>query len=131
MSAGSTQDKWYLVQVDMDHLGPVLIRNYGLCHCQWYIRQYEDCKKYPTMKCQFWPEIRTKDQGGTLGEMLSVRTSKVHKLLQNNQTYMWYQDDISLAEHRLVGPLQFGTTGRNKLKYTNMIDEKRGKELEK
>ena len=44
---------------------------------------------------------------------------------------MWYQDDISLADHNLVGPFQFGTSGRKKLKYPNMIDEKKWKVLEK
>ena len=43
---------------------------------------------------------------------------------------MWYQDDISLAEHMMVGPFQFGTIGRKKLKYHNMIDEIQWKELE-
>ena len=83
------------------------------------------------MKCRFWPEIRANNQDGTLGNTFPVRPSKVHNLLQKNQTYVWYQDDISLVEHRLVGPLQFGTTGINKLKYPNMIDEKQWKELEK
>ena len=83
------------------------------------------------MKCRFWPEIRMNNQDGTLGKMLSVRPSKLHNLLQKNQTCVWYQDDISLADHRLVGPFQFGTTGRNKLKYPNMIDKQQLKELEK
>ena len=53
-------------------------------------------EKNPTMKCRFWTEIRTKNQDGTLENMLSVRLSKVHKLLQNiqnmcgtNMTYPW------------------------------------------
>ena len=81
------------------------------------------------MKCRFWLEIRTNNQDGNLGKMFPVRPSKVHKLLKNNQTYMWYQDGISFAENRLVGTFQFGTTGRNKLKYPNMIDEKQWKLL--
>ena len=44
---------------------------------------------------------------------------------------MWYQDDIYLAKHRLVEPFQLVTTGRNKLKQPNMINEKQCKELEK
>ena len=56
---------------------------------------------------------------------------RVNRLLQRYHTYVWYQDDISLSNHRLVGPLQFGTTGRNKLKYPNLIDKKQWKELEK
>ena len=44
---------------------------------------------------------------------------------------MWFQDDISLSNHRQVDPFQFGTTGRKKLKYPNFIEEKHWKALEK
>ena len=65
--------------------------------------------KYPTMECLSWPEISRNNQGGTLRNILPVRASKVHILLQNNQTYVWYQYEIFLANHRLVGPFQFGS----------------------
>ena len=83
------------------------------------------------MKCRFWPEIKTKNQDGNLGNMLPVILGKVHNLLKKNQTYVWYQNDISLAKYRLVGPFQFGTTGRKKLKHPDMIDKKQWKVLEK
>ena len=73
-------------------------------------------EKNPTMKCRFWTEIRTKNQDGTLENMLPARPSKVHNILKNNQTYVWYQDDISLDDHIMVGTSQFGTSGRKKLK---------------
>ena len=63
--------------------------------------------------------------------MLTVIPSKIQNLLQNNQTYVWCQYDISLAEHKLFGLSQFVTTGRKKLEYPNMIDVKQWKELEK
>ena len=63
--------------------------------------------------------------------MLTVRPLRVNGFLPRYHEYMWYQDVISLANHRLVGPFQFGTTGRNKLKHPNMIDDKQWKELEK
>ena len=44
--------------------------------------------------------------------------------LNKLQGYVWCQDDISLADHRLVGPFQFGATGRKKLKYPNVINNK-------
>ena len=113
MSAGLTHTKWYLLQVDMDQSGPFFMSNYGLYHFQWNLRKHEYCKKYPTMACRFWTEIRTKNQGGTLVNILLVRPSKAQNLLPKNQTYVCYQDDISLAEHRLVVTFQFGKTGRN------------------
>ena len=88
MYAGSTWTKRYLVLMDTDQSYPVDMKNYGVYHFQWYIRKYEDCNKYPTMECFFCPEIRMKNQDGTLGNMLPVRPSKVQNLLQNNQTYV-------------------------------------------
>ena len=70
-------------------------------------------------------------QDGTVGIMLPVRPLRVNNLLQKHQKYVWYQDDISLSEYMLIGPLQFGATGRKKLKYPNMTEEKQWKELEK
>ena len=37
---------------------------------------------------------------------------RVKGFLQRYKTYVWYKDDISLAKNRLVGPFQFGITGR-------------------
>ena len=62
---------------------------------------------------------------------LPVIPSNVQNLIQKNHTYVWYQDDISLDEHRLVETIQFWTTGRKKLKYSNIINEKQWKELDK
>ena len=76
------------------------------------------------MECSFWPEIREIQQDVTLGNMWPVRQLIVNDFLKERQGCVWYQDEIYLAEHRLVGPFQFGTTGRNKSKYPNMIDNK-------
>ena len=76
------------------------------------------------MEFRLWPEIKTKNQDGALGNMSPVIPSKVRNQLRDNKTYVWYQDDISLEEHRLAGSLQFGTIEINKLKYPKMIDDK-------
>ena len=83
------------------------------------------------MECRFWAEIITNNQYNTLGKMLSGIPIKLQNLMQNNHTYVCYQDDIFVDEHRLFGLLQFGTTGINKLKYPNMIDKKQWNELVK
>ena len=70
-------------------------------------------------------------QYGTLGNMWLVRPLRVDDFLKRLQGCVWYQDDISLIEHSLVGPLKFVTTGINKLKYPIMIDKKQWKALEK
>ena len=67
------------------------------------------------MEYYFWTEIRKIQQDGTLGKMWQVRLIQVNDFLKKFQGYVWFQYDISLADHRLVGTFQFGTTGRNKL----------------
>ena len=94
-------------------------------------KKIQGLQKNPTTECRFWPETRTNNQDGTMVKMFSVIPSKVHNLLQKNQTYVWYQDDISLSEHSLVGTIQLGTTGRKKLKYPNMVDVKQWMEFVK
>ena len=61
---------------------------------------------------------------GTLGKIFPVRPLGVNGFLQIYQEYVWYQDYISLAEHRLIGSFQFGTIVRKKLKQPNMINYK-------
>ena len=111
----------------MDKSDPIFIRYYEVYQFWWYVRHHEDCTHNRTMECSFWPEIREMNQDVTLGKMLPVIPLKVNGFLQRYQTYVWYQYYISLGEHRLVGPIQFGTTGRNKLKHPNIIDKKQWK----
>ena len=106
------------------------MREYGVYCFRWYIRQYEYCTKHLTTECSFWTEIIKTNQVGTLGKILPVIPSNVHNLPQEIHTFMWYQDDISLAGHILFRPFHFGTTVRNKLKPTNIIEEKQWKESE-
>ena len=127
IAVGSTQAKWYLVQVDMDQSDPVDTTNHGVYCYRWYIIQYDNCNKYPTVECQFWIEIRMNNQDSKLVDMFLVRPSKVHNLLQKNKTYLWYQDYISLYKHKVFGTIEFGTAGRKKLKYPNMINDKQWK----
>ena len=54
-------------------------------------------------------------QDGPLGNMCPVRPLQVNDFLKERKGHVWYQYGISLAYHSLVGPFQFGTTGRNKL----------------
>ena len=60
-------------------------------------------------------------QDGTLVNMWPMRPLRVNDFLKKRQGYVWYQNDIYLAEHKLVGQLKLGTIGRNKLKCPNMV----------
>ena len=55
---------------------------------------------------------------------MPVKPLRINDFLQKYQKYVWYQDEISQEEHKLVGPFQFWETGRNKLIPPNMIEEK-------
>ena len=48
----------------------------------------------------------------------------MNEFLKKIQVYVWYHDDIYLDDNRLVGSFQFGTSGKNKLKQLNTIEEK-------
>ena len=122
--SGSSQAKWYLIQVYMHKSYPVTMRGYGVYHYQWYFIEYEYLTKHPTMRCQFCTETINNNQGVMLGNMLPIKPSSVHNLPQKNHTYVWYQDYISLEDHRLVVPLKFGKTGINQLKFPNIIEYK-------
>ena len=63
--------------------------------------------------------------------MWPVRPLRVNNFFEKFQGYVWYQDDISLANNRLVGPFQFGKIGRNKIKYLKMIDHKQRRKWRK
>ena len=73
------------------------------------------------MEFHFGPEIREMNQDGTLGKMWPMRPLRVTEFLKKSQGYVWYQNDIYLAEHRLIGQLELGKNGRNKLKCPNMV----------
>jgi hypothetical protein len=105
-SVGSFQDKWFLVQVDLDETDPQLALQFGRYHCRWYIRHCEDSHKELTRRCRFWPEIH-EVQDGVLSTMLAVRPDKVLKFLKSRNDVAWYQLDVDLAEHKLVGPFNF------------------------
>ena len=114
--ARSTQAKWYLVQVDMDQLDPIDMRDYGVYRCRWYIRYHKDFTPNCAIEFIIWPETIEIKQDGTLGKMLPVRPLRVNGFLKRYQTYVWYQDEISLDKHSLVVPFQLGTTERKRLK---------------
>ena len=72
MSAGPTQTKWYLVQMDMYQSCSASIRNYEVYECRWYIIHHKDLNKHPTAECRFLTDIREMQQYGALGNMLPV-----------------------------------------------------------
>ena len=72
ISAGSTKDKWYLIQVDMDQYDMVALRDYGVYLWRCYTRHHEECTQHWKTECCLWTDIREMEQDGTIGEMLHV-----------------------------------------------------------
>ena len=56
---------------------------------------------------------------------MASETTKSEWFLNKLRVYVWYQDDVFLAEDRLVVTFQFGATGSKKLQYLNMINNKK------
>ena len=83
------------------------------------------------MVCCFWPEIIIRNQDGTIGKIYPVKPLKLNNLLKKNHICVWYQDEISLADNRLLRPFKTFTTGRNKIKYPNMVEDNHWKALKK
>ena len=51
-----------------------------------------------------------------LEKMFPERPTRVKYFLRKYQKYVWYQDDISLSDYRLVNPFQFVATVIEELK---------------
>ena len=82
IAAGSSQAKWYLVQVDSYQLDMVSTRYYGVYQLKWYTRHHEDCNQHRTMECHFWMEIREMNRDETFGKMFPVRPLRINGFLQ-------------------------------------------------
>ena len=107
------------------------MREYGVYHCQWYVIHHEYRNRYPTEELRFWKEIIEIKQYDKIGKMWPVRPLKLNDFLKTRKGYLRFHNEISLIEHRLVGPAQFGITGIKKRKYPKTIEEKQWKAFEK
>ena len=57
------------------------------------------------MEFHFWIEIREIQLDGTLVKMVLVRPLLLNDLLNKRQVFVWYHDEISLANNSMVGIL--------------------------
>ena len=55
-------------------------------------------------------------------KMFLVITIRLNGSLKKHHEYIWYQDDIYLEDHRLVGLLQSRISRGGKLKHPNSIE---------
>ena len=109
---GTLQFRWYLVQVDEDNTNPIAAREFGVYRVRWYIPHHQDLTKRTLAECRWWPEIREQiptTSGARAGKHLPTQPNKAQKLIDTDDTVMWFQDDVHLAEFRLVGPFDFST----------------------
>ena len=94
----------------------VAMREYSVYRFRWYTIYHGGFNKHPTTDYCFCTEIREIQKDNTIIKMFSVRTLQVNEILKKIWVCVWYQDDIYLAYHILVGTFQLGTTVRKKLK---------------
>ena len=70
----------------------------------------------------YFVAVDQRDEAGwQTWKILPAIPLRVNNFLRKYQKYVCYQDDIFMVEHSLVVPFQFGSTGRKKFKYPNMI----------
>ena len=126
---GEQSARWYLVQVDLDETDPHAAKQVGRYHCKWYVRHVDDSREMATRNARFWPEIHV-IRDGVLAEMILVRPNKVATFLRDKgrQKYVWYQDEVSLAEDQLVGPFDF-KSGTQDQPRQNRVDSAQWDEL--
>ncbi len=101
---GAAFETWYVVQVDLDRCSVTAMRDYGTYRCRWYVRHWDDARRYPIRECRFWPEIHKCDPDGTPGPIVPVKPFRVQRYLDTNPDHIWYQHDVCLSECRLAGP---------------------------
>ena len=68
------------------------------------------------MECIFLVDIIEIKYNCTLGIFLPLRPLRVNSFLQKYQEYVWYYDDFSLVDHRMLGPFHFGERKNKEIK---------------
>jgi hypothetical protein len=58
--------------------------------------------------CRFYPLVRELQKGGWPGAMIMVGPTQVEKFLdKHEEKYFWYQMEVNLLDHFLIGPFDF------------------------
>ena len=129
---------WKLGQVVTKESNPHAMKTYGQYRMRWFIPNSTDTETLPTIDCQFWAEFRLLRADLSLGRRQAIiKPSKAEGRLRDSTTMVWPQDDVNLAEDRIVGPFNFEkrrTPGSGRTKagsYTNLIPEEAWNKLER
>ena len=99
--------RWYLVQVDWEEMDPVEAWWQEVYQCKWWIKHHQDSASCKTKECRFWLEVWQRDGEGVLMWLVAVWLDWYKRFLwKNGGKYKWFQDQVCLAEHLLVGPFE-------------------------
>ena len=125
---GASLPNWYLVQVDLEKTDPVEAHQQGKYICKWWIKHHTDSLKRKTRDCRFWPDVRQFNEKGVLTQLLLISLDKCERFLERwNKKYGWFQDEVCLAEHLLVGPFDLinkpGPRSLRKMEKNRIDDE--------
>jgi len=98
---------WKVGQVVTKDSNPHAMKTYGQYRMRWFIPNSTDAETLSTTDCQFWADFRTLQSDLSLGRQAIVKPSKAEGRLRDSTAMIWAQDDVNLAEDRIVGPFNF------------------------
>ena len=107
----TSQERWFLVQVDMEESDPIVERQLGVYRVRWWIRHASNSKECLQCNCRYWLEIHEM-ANRELGAIMVIQPQQVEQLLTEQANhYAWYQLDVNLAENAITGPFDFTPVG--------------------
>lgn len=104
----STTETYRLVQAEPTRSYGVAMRDYGVYRCKSWDKHLHDAEKLAARDCRYWPDVRHVTPSGALDKRQPVSPETVKRFLQQNQgLFVWREEDINIADDRLVGPFNF------------------------
>ena len=104
----AVEDTYRLVQADPTSSFTTAMHDYGVYRCRFWDKHLKDAETLPTTACRYWPEIRLVSPHGSLTTRTNIPpdSAKAH-LRKSHGLQVWREEDINIADARLVGPFNF------------------------
>ena len=117
----STQDHWYVVQIDLKETVKRRALQHGRYHANWWLPHFGDVKKRAVTDCRFWPEVH-EFKGGFLGKLVQARPYRIEATVNNKAGWCRYEKALELDGGTLIcGPFNFTTRTYGGIKENNHI----------
>ena len=100
--------EYHVIQIDMDETSERKAKQKGEYHGKFWIRNFKDSEMMKVRDCRFYPLVRELLKGGWPGAMIMVGPTQVERFLEKHYSkYFWYQMEVNLLDHLVVGPFDF------------------------